>query len=75
MPPGAFGFTKGDGLAIKGEGKAVSGVVPNGDLLSTKEELVFAKEDGNGLDPSEVPLHVVVAPADEVSVDVEVGVG
>lgn len=43
--------------------------------MGTDEELVFAKKDGNGLDPSEVPLHVLVAPANEVSVDVEVGVG
>ena len=42
---------------------------PRGGLLGTEEE------DGNGLDPSEAPLHVVVAPADEVIVDVEVGVG
>lgn len=32
------------------------------------------EEDAEGLDPSEIPLHVVVSLADEVGIDVEVGV-
>lgn len=36
---------------------------------------MVAEEDSDGLDLSEVPPHVQVSLADEVGVDVEIGVG
>lgn len=66
---------EGDGFAVEGEGEAVYGVLPRGSLLGPEEELVVVEEDGDGLDPGEVPPHVVVPSSDEVGVYVEVWVG
>lgn len=55
--------------------KAVHGVVPYEGFVCTDVKLVVAKEYSDGLDPSEVPFHVVLSPTNEVGVDVEVGVG
>lgn len=75
MPLCAFSFTEGDWLAVEGEGKAVDGVVPCSSFLCADEELVFSVEDGDGLDPSEVAFPVGISLADEVGIDVKVGVG
>ena len=32
------------------------------------------EEDSKGLDPGEVPLHVVISPSNEVSIDVKIGI-
>ena len=74
LPPCAFSFLEEYGLSVEGKGEVVSRVFPCCSLLGTNEELVFVKEDCNGLDPSEVPLHVLVSPSNEVGVDVQVGV-
>lgn len=75
LPPSAFGFPEGDWHAVEGEGKAVNGVIPCSSFLGADEELVFSKEDGDGLDPCEVAFHVGISLADEVGIDVKVGVG
>lgn len=73
-PPGVFSFGEEDGLAVEGKDEMVGGVFPSCRLPGTNEELVFAEEDSDGLDPSEIPLHVQVSPSNEVGVDVQVGV-
>lgn len=75
LPGGTFDGGEADRLAVKGKGKAVDVVVPGSGFLGAEKEFVITEEDGDGLDPSEVPPHVLVSSSDEVGIDVKVGVG
>uniref|UniRef100_J3L887 Uncharacterized protein n=1 Tax=Oryza brachyantha TaxID=4533 RepID=J3L887_ORYBR len=74
-PLGAPGGVDVDGLAVEGDLDVVLLVVPLGGLARADVEAVVAEADAQRLDPCEVPLHGRVAVADEVRVDVQVGVG
>ncbi|KAB8085381.1 hypothetical protein EE612_008203, partial [Oryza sativa] len=64
-----------DGRAVEGELEAVDVAVPLGGLEGAHVEAVVGEADAEGLDPGEVAAHGGVALADEVGVDVQVGVG
>ncbi|GFY89573.1 late embryogenesis abundant protein-related [Actinidia rufa] len=55
-------------LSSKVRVTAVNGIVPLGSILCANVELVVVKENGDGLDPSEVPGQVGVRDKAEVSV-------
>ncbi|GJM88256.1 hypothetical protein PR202_ga04296 [Eleusine coracana subsp. coracana] len=63
-----------DGRAVEGQLEAVDIVVPLGGLLGAHVEAVVGEADAEGLDPGEITAHSWVALADEVGVDVKVGV-
>ncbi|GJN14057.1 hypothetical protein PR202_gb00833 [Eleusine coracana subsp. coracana] len=75
LPDGTSLSPDVDGCAVEGQLEAVDVVVPLGGLLGTHVEAVVGEADAEGLDPGEVAAHGRVALADEVGVDVEVGVG
>ena len=74
LPRGASVLSNGAAF-IESEGKAVNGIVLLGRFLCANVELVVVKENGDGLDLSEVPSQVGASLFDEVGDDVEVGVG
>ena len=46
---------------VEGVGEAIDGIIPLGSFLCANVELVVVKENGDGLDPSEVPGQVGVS--------------
>lgn len=75
LPFGAFLSRDLHSLAVECDHEAVDRVVPCGSVLSSDVEAVVVQEEGDGLDPGEVPGHGRVSLSDEVGVDVEAGVG
>jgi len=64
-----------DGLVVQGQLQAVHVAAPPGRLGGAQVEAVVGEADAERLDPGEVAPHARVALADEVGVDVQVGVG